>query len=1041
MGSQFKSVKIRLVLLGILVVTSLLHCEHVFAQQLEFYTTPPIIDSFPIVRIGIVLSSGDQPASPLTPANFTVTEDGANVTPLQLLNCSGSSAAAVVFVSDVSQSIGSSAGTSPYDAYVNGYSQLLAQLPPPSVFADVEFTDSVTEYLPGALRPSHFYLAQNQTDTTAFLDSVRAFQYGGNTDIDTAIVAAAALVQQSALPKKVIVLITDDAVNNDPHIYAILHAANISFFVMELRKDTVWQNFDLTNALDGKYFAAGDTNQFAADMTAIGQGIFGESCLLRYVSTLPCPWEKSHTVRVKASFAGSSATVPLEYSLGHNSIDTVPPIVTVTDPVYTSRKVTGSAFFPCDPGLKNFTDSGLVNFAKLRQPRNFPDTVSDSLVVIDSMLPASGYYFAEDSLGHIRKVKLVYTPQPDTLPPQLPLPVLISGSYRQDITEQRPWDRGLQSVQLLPGAKNLMLDSVHYFGPRFAQAYVHIPIPKDSASGCLEAIDSVGNHNTYCYVWSGQGGDTLPPLFLQSPLAEPRKSLSGQITEMRAGDVGIASVVLTPVTNTSLPVINYVSKSLATVAATLNDSLYPALCAVEAADSAGNPLRDTLRYQPLPDKNPPQVTVTNPLAAQYLVSATEVQPWDRGIMILSTFGALTNIVSALPVFTDARHASVLLTVTDPTKAASATIVAQDSAGNAVMQPIAFTPGAQPGLMPLQAAMPLDFGTISAGPTSTLPLSVANPNAVPVTLKTVALSGDDSEFSLVETMPLTVGANSTATLHFTFSPNLIGHWNSGFAMSNDTMQLLQVTTIGNSTGTLHITLDTLQVAKGGDNGTMKLRFDAIPKPINLDTIEFTLSSNQDIALLSALNQNCSLPDTGICNYNVTSTKDGNGNYHYLFVRSTKGLSPFMQASGDSIVIPVSTFVGSSISTPVMISETSAGAYCTVTTDTGLVTMGNICADPTLRAGLNNQLAVYLQSVTPNPAGSELHATIVSHIASQSVTYELQDVLGQCATRGTLNVAKGISTCSVDLKAVRSGSYVFRILMGESVCGIANIIVAK
>ena len=557
----------------------------------------------------------------------------------------------------------------------------------------------------------------------------------------------------------------------------------------------------------------------------------------------------------------------------------------------------------------------------------------------------------------------------------------------------------------------------------------------------MEAIDSVGNHNTYCYVWSGQGGDTLPPLFAQDPLAEPRTVLTGCVTEMRAGDVGIANVLLTPVTNTSAPFVTYVSKALATLAVTLNDSLYPALCAVEAADSAGNPVRDTLRYQPLPDKKPPQVTVTNPIATQYLGSATEVQPWDRGIMILSTFGALTNFVPAPPVFTDARHASISLTVTDPTKAASATIVAEDSAGNAVMQPISFAPGAQPGLKPLQVATPLDFGTILAGTTSTLPLTVTNPNGVPVTLKSVALSADDSEFSWMEAVPLTIGANASVTLHFTFSPKLIGHWNGGFAMSNDTMQLLQVTTIGNSTGTLRITLDTLSVAKGGDNGTLKLRFDATPKPINLDTIEFSLTSDQDIALLSALNQNCSMPDTGMCNYNITTAKDANGNYHYLFVRASKGFSPFIQSSLDSIVIPVSTFVGPRPSTPVIISQTSAGAYCTVTTDTGLVTMGNICADPTLRAVLNNQLAVYLQSVTPNPAGSELRATLVSHVEGQSVTYELLDVLGRCATRGTLNVSKGTSTCTIDLKAVRSGSYVFSILAGDVLCGSTHLVVAK
>src|SRR5205823_160732 len=132
-------------------------------------------------------------------------------------------------------------------------------------------------------------------------------------------------------------------------------------------------------------------------------------------------------------------------------------------------------------------------------------------------------------------------------------------------------------------------------------AYLRILNMKDSAGGCLIAVDSFNNTSTGCFTYAGAGKDILPPLFAQDPIALPRGTMSGIVTEKRAGDQGIKTVKFTAMLNSNSPQVTVVDPNDFIVKALIGDTMFSARTAVEAWDSAGNHMVDTLRYDPKAD--------------------------------------------------------------------------------------------------------------------------------------------------------------------------------------------------------------------------------------------------------------------------------------------------------------------------------------------------------------------------------------------------------------------------------------------------------
>jgi len=261
-----------------------------------------------------------------------------------------------------------------------------------------------------------------------------------------------------------------------------------------------------------------------------------------------------------------------------------------------------------------------------------------------------------DSAGNISRYHLHYQPQPDTHPPQFGIPIRTGISYTDDVEEMMPWDRGIDTVYLSPGAVNLFLDSVVYVNKQLAHLFLHTGFPKDSANGCLIGIDSVGNRDSVCIEWDGDYADTLPPLFSQNPIAEPLVSISGIVTEERPLDRGIKKVIVTPLTNCANPFVMYDSIEEARVRVSITDSLLPAFAMVEAYDSSNNYMRDTMRFGSVPDMNPPIVTYTPVGKSAFDFIATDTQAWDRGVAFLLLQGSSVNATATPAVFADGHHA-------------------------------------------------------------------------------------------------------------------------------------------------------------------------------------------------------------------------------------------------------------------------------------------------------------------------------------------------------------------------------------------------
>src|SRR5205823_45703 len=144
---------------------------------------------------------------------------------------------------------------------------------------------------------------------------------------------------------------------------------------------------------------------------------------------------------------------------------------------------------------------------------------------------------------------------------------------------------------------NLVLDSVHYYTKQYARAYLRILNMKDSAGGCLIAVDSFNNTSTGCFTYAGAGKDILPPLFAQDPIALPRGTMSGIVTETRAWDRGIQSVQFLPSsTNSTSTAAVFIDRWHAGLSVTVTNALLDATMIVAATDSAGHIAYDTAKF-------------------------------------------------------------------------------------------------------------------------------------------------------------------------------------------------------------------------------------------------------------------------------------------------------------------------------------------------------------------------------------------------------------------------------------------------------------
>ncbi len=683
--------------------------------QVVLTLSNPATGGFPIVDVDVHVTQNGAPATSLGASNFSVREDGVPASVIALTGCGGTSSAAIALVVDTSASMQASLGSGPtknrsYGMFDEAISQFIANIPGPSLLALVPFADTSSYWYPE--RANSFYTSNSFADTTAMMQHIEALQYvGASTDVVSGIAEGARALQTSTLPRRVMILVTDDAVPNADSVHKFLNGLGIRLFILDVSRDSTQTDYadrDLAIGTGGGYFHAYDTTLYAPMLLQMSQLMFAEHCTLEYQSSLACPAWNIHHVTVTLQYNGSITSAAFSYAMGRAPHDTIPPRVVLDTSSFISRVIRAYDPFPCQSGMQSLLDSFSTNFTVWPRVRT-ADSMSDSLVVIDSLYPADVWLLAMDTAGNIVREHIHYQPKPDTHPPQFDAPLRTGALYSEGIHEMLPWDRGIDTVYLAAGAANLSLDSIRFVSAWLAHAFLHILDVHDSAHGCLIAADSAGNRDTACLEWDGEGADTLPPVILQAPMAAPRVELSGTVTEERPHDRGIRRVIVTPLVNTSGPRIIYDSAKQASVSVTLSDSFYSASALVEAFDSIGNYARDTFEYAPLPDIYAPLCKYTTIGKSEFVFYATDTQAWDRGITTMLLLNSTTNATAAPAQFLDGHRAMLTVNVTDRTLPATIAVQVTDSAGHQTTVTVNFL-GIP--LIPLGDSA-IDFGTVLA----------------------------------------------------------------------------------------------------------------------------------------------------------------------------------------------------------------------------------------------------------------------------------------------------------------------------------------
>jgi hypothetical protein len=985
----------------------------VFGQRMGFVTSTPRIDSFPEVRLKMTATyNGTLPQPGIAPNNLVVTEDKGPVGNLQLTDCDESGQAAIVFCADVSTSILSSAGDTwnIYPSYFNAYAKFITGIPSASKYALVCFTNAPL-YFPGA--GNGFYAGQNSADSSAFINNLRNQPFKGFTDVDSAIHFSSGLLQYQPFKQKAIVLVTDDAIINTPYYDSLLNVLGITLYVMEIGYDGAPINSLLTHSTGGIYVHATDTAQYSPTMQQVEELVFGEHCMIHYLSVNPCPWEKMHDISLTLNYKALSSNIIEQYVLGRTIFDHAPPVLSIDTPVYITRIVKATKNFPCTMGIRDFSDSSYTNFSLLSIFRSFPNLVYDSLIVIDSMQPAKAVYFAEDSAYHSGREVVLYNPKPDTLAPEITPTQAFGGKYQLLITETRPWDMGIKTMQLQAGAQNVVLDSFTIISRRVGEAWLHRVDPSAASSACFAAIDSAGNAGTYCIRSDSLTGDTLPPVIIQDPIVSPRLQITGVVTEEQPKDIGIKTITIRPAANAGAPSVTFLSQHRATFRVPILDSLQPVREPISASDSVGNAAQDTLRYDPEPDMNPPSCSVESPDAMTRIFHATELSPWDRGIAKVIIVGSATNLNVGPVIYTSVYQAQQKFTVIDPFSPANAVIQAFDSAGHDCETTISIASIAKP-LIPFTATNLVDFGTVYAPAALTKTLQITNPNESPVVVTKINQTGDVSVFGSDMTNPFVFQSKETKTFTITYTPTLLGNWRSDWTISNDTMKLVSFAAIGSSIGAVQITLDTVNVANTQQAGSFTVAISAVPAPINLDTISFILDYDADMVQL----QN---PVNHIGNYTIASPAAlPYGKMQYQLTRIDKSLNSTLSFGTSTFDVPFSCSVAKHDTSLLLLENIFIGQRSTASYSPGMITVGSQCGDQTLRSYLNGVSPFIIKSVVPNPANGMVSISIISQEKNESVLAIVNN-LGETTMREHIFCESGESQHSLDLSRLASGSY--------------------
>jgi hypothetical protein len=981
--------------------------------QVQFFTSPPEIDSFPVVRSTISVEYSGSPAL-FDKSNLSVQEDGQAITNFELLDCDESDAASIALLVDVSESMMFTLWKGS-DEFYNSFVNFTDQLHAPTEYALIPFNDTVSRIIPASYRTQDFFKVGDPNNLSEFIDSIGGLQFSGNTDVDFAIWRATEHLKRASHSRKAIVLMTDDGIYDYPGLVALLKQEGMSLFVLELDADTIKGNIVAANESGGKFFSPRDSTEVGPMMTEIAKAIFAKKCTMRYVSDHPCPWWSEKTLWIGLNYQNEKLAQTHYFSLGPNKRDSIAPRISEMQVGPSSRIVRADEDFPCQRGIRSFTDSALVNFAKLSRVRALPKFAYDSLVVNDLSQPAEGYYIATDSNGNASRIKITYIPAPDTLSPVWSVPFNTAPEqYQLTATEFRKHDRGIKSIVLEASSSNAKLDSVIYASARLAEVYVSRIDYTQPATACLIAIDSVGNDSSTCITFVVGRSDINPPVIIQSAAVSPYIAMMADVTELRAGDVGIRSISVTPISNLSGSSIQYKSPFVAEVTAAIADSLYAAAALVTALDSAGNSSQKQLVYTPLPDVLAPAYALDPVNAQRRDLTFSESQPWDRGLRSVDVLQS-SNISSTQSSFAR-RVSGWTFTSIDPYMIATAEVEAQDSAGNRTTITITIPAQTPPVKLPLSYEDPIDFGTVTAPALLKRSIAVANPDDDPVVIAGGTWSGDDSIFSVVTPLPAAFAPGSMNNIAFNYRPLLLGDWAATYTIETTNGEKYPIRMKGSSTGLLNLTLSDVAVLNAGDAGELTLGIEGTPDVMNLDTLSFSLTLDDDVAKLLRPSTSCADADW-FCNYSLDWSTPGSGRYDIRLERKTTERSLELSPS-PRLRIPFKTYLSGKLQTAVAVTNVFA-SRATVTSQAGSIAIGESCGDSIIVDRLSKAATTRIERAEVGP-NSELLLGF-SSVSDQEVTITLVDLKGLRCFETSRAVEQGKNLLRMKLPDLPSGAY--------------------
>jgi hypothetical protein len=993
------------------------------AQQLRFNASSANIDSFPIVRFNITVSENASiPIPALVASDFTVTDDAQPVS-AQLIDCDDSRRTAVVICIDHSSSMVASVGDG-FDVYPNfplSFQSLLGNLKPQSKYALLPFTDQSNTLYP---EPPHlpFYQSQDPVDLADAMGIVNGLSFTGGTDVDKAIFKAASALEYSGLQTKAIVIVTDEFIRYPDSVLTRLEELGIMLCVFQAGSDFSKYSFDVAQATGGLYFQVSDSSTYDDIMLEIAEHLSAEHCVLRYTSPDACPWYKAHQVSLVLTRGSQSRNILRGYTLGYNVNDKTPPPITATSPTYITRRATATGNFPCERGLKDFRDSLRQNIGIFQRSRTYPSLATDSLRVQDSLYPARAIYVAIDSANNRSTLEILYVPQPDILEPQIVLTSSTGGKYRALVTETRPWDRGLFSASLAPGAVNLVFDSVKWLSKTTGQVWFHQPDAQAVSTGCIEVQDSVGNIASYCIDRSGPAGDTLPPVILQASQAVPRKQVSVNITELRQNDRGIKQTATSALANFANQQITWTNNRQATLKLDIIDSLTSARAFISATDSADNVAADSIRYDPLPDLIGPTCVIETIDVATRKFRTTDRGPWDRGIRDVAIVGAATNLTFTPAIFINRFEAEQTFVLQDQTIPGNVVIRSTDSVGHECLTTIDIAPleTSPTPLLLFETASNLDFGKVFAPGDVTLPLNIKNPNNRMVVVTKLDLIGD-GEFSVTNsTAPMLFAPLESKTFDIRYQPNLLGVHQAKLTLANDTITLSQTDIIGQAIGRVRLYLESVSVSAPEVSGTLHLSIEATPDPINLDNFGFTIVYNRDVAVLSPQLPDCA-GGNPLCDYTVNYIGDPeSGVIAVQLTRNNFSRNQSLSRATAKIDIPFVTFLSKDAATNVVVEDPYASQSSVITSDTGVIQVGSDgCGVEILRAFIRDN-AISIKGIKPNPASGDVILNAYSDVAVEA-TLALYQATGICATKKSISLAKGANNIVLKTNDLANGYY--------------------